>query len=56
MNALRDVWAVVAQLFAFLWNRKRWWLMPLIALLLLASLLIVLGSAAGAGPLIYTLF
>ena len=56
MKALVDVGSVVGQLFAFLWSRKRWWLMPLIVLLLLAAILIVLGSAAGAGPLIYTLF
>ncbi len=56
MKALADVWAVVGQLFAFLWGRKRWWLMPLIVLLLLTAVLIILGSAAGAGPFIYTLF
>ena len=56
MKTLGDVGAVVGQLFAFLWSRKRWWLMPLIVLLLLTACLIVLGSAAGAGPFIYTLF
>ena len=56
MNALRDILAVIGELFAFLWTRKRWWLMPLIVVLLLAGILIVLGSTAGIGPLIYTLF
>jgi hypothetical protein len=39
-----------------LWRNKRWWLMPVVVLLLLVSCLILLGSASGIGPFIYTLF
>jgi hypothetical protein len=56
MFALRAFFSTLADLFAFLAQRKRWWLLPLVLVLLLFSALIVLGSAAGIGPFIYTLF
>ena len=45
-----------AELLAFLWQRKMWWLMPVVIVLLLMGLLIGFGSASGMGPFIYTLF
>ncbi|MEY2808056.1 MAG: DUF5989 family protein [Planctomycetia bacterium] len=39
----------------FLKSTKKWWMAPLIFLLLLFALLLVLGST-GAAPFIYTLF
>lgn len=47
---------IVGELFAFLWAAKMWWLIPMIIALMAFALLIVLGSASGGGPLIYTLF
>ena len=44
------------ELLKFLWQRKRWWLIPMIAVLLLFALLLVFASASGVGPFIYTLF
>jgi hypothetical protein len=44
-----------AQLWDFLRNNKKWWLSPIIAILLLFGALIVLSSTAAA-PFIYTLF
>ncbi len=56
MVVLRGIFITIRELFAFLWRGKRWWLIPLIVLLLLAAIFIILGSAAGIGPFIYTLF
>ena len=56
MTFLRGVLYSLKDLFTLFWQKKQWWLIPLIVLLLLCSLLIVLGNASGAGPLIYTLF
>ncbi|MBI5266413.1 MAG: hypothetical protein HY851_04190 [candidate division Zixibacteria bacterium] len=39
----------------FLKVRKKWWLLPIILMLLLTGTLIVLGQTAAA-PFIYTLF
>lgn len=53
---VRGLVATVGELFQFLWSRKLWWLMPMLAVLLVFGVLIVLGSVAGVGPFIYTLF
>ena len=46
---------VLAEFVAFLrWNKK-WWLTPILLVLLLMGLLILLGGT-GAAPFIYTLF
>ncbi|HZE86198.1 MAG TPA: DUF5989 family protein [Puia sp.] len=49
MEFLRDLWN-------FLKVRKKWWLAPLIIVLILLGLLIVLGSGSALAPFIYTLF
>jgi len=44
------------ELFLFLKTRKKYWLIPLIVILLLLAILIVLGSTTALGPFIYSLF
>lgn len=55
-SKIRAVASTLGELFHFLWRRKLWWLAPLIIVLLMFVVLLVLGSAAGVGPLIYPLF
>ena len=45
---LRDLWD-------FLKTNKKWWLVPIIVMLLIFGLLILLSST-GVAPFIYTLF
>ncbi|MFQ5923319.1 MAG: DUF5989 family protein [Anaerolineales bacterium] len=47
---------VIRELLHFLWQRKLWWLIPMVAILLGFAFLLVLASASGVGPFIYTLF
>lgn len=48
---------VVGELFGFLKKRKMWWLIPLVAMLLVAGLLLILATVSPAfAPFIYTLF
>ena len=47
---------VLGEIFAFLWQQKLWWLIPMVTLLLIFGLLLVFASASGIGPFIYTLF
>lgn len=56
LSGMRTRFGILGELFAFLWAAKMWWLIPMIVALIAFALLIVLGSASGGGPLIYTLF
>lgn len=48
--------AVVKDLWGFLRVRKKWWLTPIIALMLLLGLLVVFTQGSALAPFIYTLF
>ena len=45
----------VSELLSFAFNNKKWWLTPIIVVLLGLGLLVILGGTAAA-PFIYTLF
>jgi hypothetical protein len=47
--------SLVAEFLDFLAHNKKWWLLPIVAILLLLGVLIFLGTTAAA-PFIYTLF
>jgi hypothetical protein len=51
-----DKFGIAGELLAFLWERKLWWMIPLVVVLLFFGIVIVVGSATGAGPFIYTIF
>lgn len=52
----RNRLSIFAELWAFMRVRKKWWLGPIVLMLLLLSLLIVLTEASSLAPFIYTLF
>ncbi|NTW98976.1 MAG: hypothetical protein HGB35_03430 [Geobacteraceae bacterium] len=41
---------------SFIKERKKWWLLPMIIVLMLVGTLIVLSSGSAVAPFIYTLF
>jgi hypothetical protein len=47
---------VVGEVLLFLWERKLWWLIPMVTVLLLFGLLLFSASSSGVAPFIYTLF
>jgi hypothetical protein len=49
MEFLRDFWM-------FLKERKKFWLVPIILILLLLGVLVVFVGGSAAAPFIYTLF
>lgn len=49
MEFLKDLWH-------FLKERKKWWLLPFMILIILITLFIVLGSSTALAPFIYSLF
>jgi hypothetical protein len=48
--------SIVSELWDFLRERKKFWLLPLIVLMLLFGGLIVLSQGTAVAPFIYTIF
>lgn len=44
------------ELLQYLWQQKMWWMLPMVAVLLVFGLLLIFASASGVGPFIYTIF
>jgi len=51
-----DSYSVVAELWAFMRERKKWWLLPVIAVLLLVGLMLAFAQGSVLAPFIYTVF
>lgn len=49
MNLLKELWA-------FMKARKKWWLLPLIMVLLIVGSLLVFAQGSALAPFIYTIF
>ncbi len=47
---------VLAEFWEFLRYNKKYWLLPIVTVLVLAGLLIVLAQGSAVAPFIYTLF
>ncbi len=47
---------LLADLWGFMRQRKKFWLAPIIILMVLLGALIVLGQGSAIAPFIYTLF
>lgn len=59
MSWLRVAWrrfGIVGELLAYLMKNKRWWMLPMIAVLLLVAVLLILAQSSAIGPFIYSLF
>ena len=48
--------AIIRDFLEFLKVRKKWWLTPIVVMLLLLGALIVLTEGSAIAPFIYTLF
>lgn len=49
LDLIKDLWA-------FMRERKKFWLLPIILILVLIGALVVLGQGSAVAPFIYTLF
>jgi hypothetical protein len=48
--------SVMGEFGRFLWTRKKFWLIPIMAIMLAVGGLLVLSQGSVVAPLIYTLF
>lgn len=47
---------LVGELWGFMRERKKWWLLPVIVIMLLVGTLLVLAQGSALAPFIYTIF
>ncbi len=47
---------IFRELLVFLWQRKLWWLIPIIIFLVLFGILLIFTQSSAVAPFIYTLF
>ena len=48
--------SILKELWDFMKTRKRWWLLPIVIMLVVLGILIVLTEGSALAPFIYTLF
>jgi uncharacterized membrane protein len=46
----------MGELLSFFWERKLWWMIPMVLVLLMFGVLIVFTQGTAVAPFIYTLF
>jgi Family of unknown function (DUF5989) len=56
IKGLSGRFSIASELLQFFWERKLWWLMPMVVLLLGFGMLIVFAQSSAIAPFIYTLF
>ena len=47
---------VLGEIFTFFWQRKLWWMIPMVFVILVVGMLLVLAQSSAIAPFIYTLF
>jgi len=47
---------IAGELLSFFWRNKRWWVLPMVVVLLLMGVLLILAQSSVIAPFIYTLF
>jgi hypothetical protein len=47
---------ILAEFVEFLWERKLWWMIPMVVVLTLFGMLLVFAQGSAVAPFIYTLF
>ena len=56
INRVFSKLGIMRELLGFFWARKLWWMIPMVAVLLLFGLVIVFTQGTAVAPFVYTLF
>jgi len=59
MQALKragERFEVFGEILSFLWQRKLWWMIPMVFVIVVVGMLLVLAQGSALSPFIYTLF
>lgn len=52
----RQRFSIIGELFAFFWENKLWWMIPMVSVILLFGILMIFAQSSAVAPFIYTLF
>lgn len=55
LKSARGRASTLGELFRFFWQRKLWWMIPLLSLMLLVMILVMLAQAGAVAPWMYPL-
>jgi len=47
---------IIGELLTFFWERKLWWMIPMVLVLMMFGVLIVFTQGTALAPFVYTLF
>jgi len=56
LTEIKNKLSIVSSIWRFIYVEKKWWLAPLIFMLVLFAVFIVITEGSALAPLIYTLF
>jgi len=56
MKRFKSVVSLLGEFWAFMRMQKKWWLAPLIVILILMGILIILTEGSALAPFIYAIF
>lgn len=52
----RDMWDIIKEFLQFMKAEKKWWLVPLVGILLLLGVFLVFSASSPLAPFLYPLF
>jgi len=56
LGRLWTMFQTAGELLQFLWERKLWWLLPMVLMLLIIGGLMIFAQSSAIAPFIYTIF
>lgn len=56
VQVTRRRFGIAGELVSFFMSNKRWWMLPMICVLLLLAVTLILAQSSAIAPFIYTLF
>ncbi len=56
MREIKSHGSIIGEFWAYMRERKKWWLLPIIVVLVLVGFLVVVTHGSALAPFIYTIF
>ena len=56
LDQLKNRFSIMSELVTFFWERRLWWMIPMVVVLLAFGLLIIFTQSSALAPFLYPLF